>query len=999
VTGKITDENSQGLPGASVVVSGTSKGTTTDLDGNYSLEAPSDATLTISFVGYKTLEIPVGGRSKIDIQMIVDAEQLEEIVVVGYGQQKRAEVTGAISSISSEDITAVPITSAEQALQGRAAGVSVVSNGVPGSSPIIRIRGVGTMNDNSPLIVVDGIIGARLEDLNPSDIESFEILKDASTTAIYGALGANGVVLVTTKKGKSGKARITFDSWTGVQTQNKRFDLLNTDQYIQYATEIGQLQNPVAVPARITDPQYASYRNIDTDWQDALFQSGVMQNYSLGVSGGTENSSYMISAGYVDQEGIITNTGFNRFNLRANSDFTSGNLKVGQTLNVSVTEQNPYFNGGGRSPIEHVIKMAPYLPVYNPDNLGGFQGPLSPLDNQDAENPIRVLELDQRTNNGETVQGTVYTQYEIIEGLQAKTQLGVNYRNTLYENFVPMFDDAQNDGGGQHFRDRALITKNTTKSRSIIWTNSLSYSKTINDRHNIQALVLYESQASDWSQVNASSNNLITDQIDQLSLFEASLSSRSTEYRRKGYLGRINYNYDGKYIFAASMRRDASSRFGANNRWGNFPSVALGWRMSEETFLSGNDFISNLKLRGSWGVVGNDRIGDYSYSATLTNNYNYSIGAGEALAIGTTAAGPPSPDLKWEETTMINIGVDFGVLGDKLTLALEYYKNKSNDLLMYVPLSPSLGYHSPSLPKNVGSVETKGVEMVLGYNDREGELQWSANLNLGSSTNEVISLGDVAALQGGGFENQNITRAVVGEPLFHFYGHVMDGIFQTDADVSSHATQQNAQAGDIRFKDIAGAPDENGNPTAPDGVIDANDRTVIGNPYPKLNYGLSANAEYKNFDLSFFITGVAGNDIYNTNKYDLEGMPRLFNSGVAVLNRWTGPNTSNTVPRALGAGENVGVSTRFVESGAYTRLRNISIGYNIPSTVLGDKISKLRIYVSGQNLITLTGYSGLDPEIGTHTTTNSTQQNFQLGIDRGNFPQPKSFVAGVQLSF
>lgn len=1001
VTGKVLsgDDDSE-LPGVNIVVQGTIIGTVTDIQGDYSLEVPDETSvLVISSVGFVTEAITVGTRTVIDITLSPDVTSLSEIVVVGYGTQKRAEVTGAITSISADLIAEVPITSAEQALQGRAPGVVVISNGTPGTSPIIRIRGLGTMNDNNPLIVVDGIIGARLEDLNPSDIESFEVLKDASTTAIYGALGANGVILVTTKKGTKGGIKVSFNAWVGVQTQKKRFDLLNTDQYVQYATDIGNLQDPVAIPARITDPQYASYLQNDTDWQDALFQDGIMQNYSIGVSGGSDKSSYRLSAGYVDQEGIVTNTGFQRFNLRANSSFNVGKFKFGETVNVSLTEQNPYFNTGGRSPIEHTIKMAPYLPIYNPDNLGGFQGPLSTLDNQDAENPIRGLELDQRTNNGETIQGTFYGQYEIIDGLKLKSQLGFDYRNTLYENFIPMFDDAQNDGGGQHFREKALITKNTTKNQSIIWTNSLNYVKTFAERHNIEALVVYEIQSSDWSRINASSNNEITDQINQLSLFEANLSSASSEYRREGYLARVNYNFDGKYIFAASYRRDASSRFGANNRWGNFPSLAAGWRISEESFMSNTNFISNLKLRGSWGVVGNDRIGDYAYSATLTNNYNYSFGPGEVLGIGTTAAGPSSPDLKWEETTMTNVGLDFGVLDDKLTLAMEYYNNRSDDLLMYEPLAPSLGYHSPSLPRNVGSVETKGFEMTLGYNDREGDFQWSANFNLGTSKNEVISLGAVGGIGGGSFENQNISRAVVGEPLFHFYGYVMEGIFQTDQDVLDHATQQNAQAGDVMFKDIAGDPDENGDPTGPDGVIDGNDRTVIGNPYPDLSYGLSANFNYKNFDLNFFFIGVSGNDIYNTNIYDLQGMPRLFNTSVAVLDRWTGPNTSNTIPRALGAGENVQVSSRFVEDGSYGRLRNISLGYNIPTGVFNNMISKFRVYISGQNLITISNYSGLDPEIGTHVTTDSGDQNTELGIDRGNFPLPKSYVAGIQLTF
>jgi TonB-linked SusC/RagA family outer membrane protein len=1001
VTGKVLSvEDNSGLPGVNIVVKGTTVGTVTDIEGNYSLEVPGEnSVLVFSSVGYVSEEITVGSRTVIDFTLKADVTALSEIVVVGYGTQKRAEVTGAISSITSEAITEVPITSAEQALQGRAAGVNVVSNGQPGSSPVIRIRGLGTVNDNNPLIVVDGIVGARLEDINPNDIQSIEVLKDASTTAIYGALGANGVVMVTTKTGTKGKAKVNVDAWVGVQTQKKRYDVLNTDQYIQYATDVGNLQDPVAIPVRITDPQYASYLQNDTNWQDAIFQDGVMQNYNIGVSGGTEASSYMFSAGYMDQEGIIINTGFKRFNFRANSDFSVGKFKFGETLTTSINSQQPYLDAGGRSQIEHSIKMAPYLPIYNPDNLGGFQGPLSPLDNQDAENPVRAMSLTDRVNGSETILGTLYGQWEIIDGLKLKTQGGLNYRNSNTDQFIPMFDDAQNDGGGQHFSDRAQIMKNHAKNQSVIWTNSLTYTRTFAEKHNLEALLVAETQNGEYSSVNTSSTNLITDELNQVSLNEASLSSALYEYSRVGYLGRLNYNYEGKYILAASFRRDASSRFGANNRWGNFPSFAAGWRISEEAFMSTAAAISNLKLRGSWGKVGNDRIGDYRYSATLTNNYNYSFTGSEVLGIGTTAVGPANSDLKWEETTMLNIGLDVGFMNDQITLAAEYYKNQSDDLLMELPLSSSLGFHTASIASNVGSVETSGFEFVLGYNDYEGDFQWSANLNLGTSKNEVLSLGGVESIAGGGFENQNITRVVVGEPMFHFYGYEMEGIFQDQTDVDNHATQNNAEPGDVKFRDIAGAPDENGNPTGPDGVIDANDRTIIGNPYPKINYGLSANFDFKGFDFGFFLIGVSGNDVYNTNIYDLQGMTRLFNSGVDVLDRWTGPGTSNTIPRALGAGENVQVSTRFIEDGSYMRLRNISLGYTIPTSAFNNAVSRLRVYISGQNIFTISNYSGLDPEIGTHLTTDSNQQNFQLGIDRGNFPLPKSFTAGVQLTF
>lgn len=999
VSGQVSDENGQALPGASIVVKGASIGTTTDLNGNYKLTVSDDANLTISFVGYKTLDIPIGGRSTIDIQMELDAEQLEEIVVVGYGTQKRAEVTGAISSIGSDVISQVPITTAEQALQGRAAGVTLVSNGSPGSAPIIRVRGLGTVNDNAPLIVIDGVVGARLQDLNPGDIESMQVLKDASTTAIYGALGANGVIMVTTKKGASGAPKVTFETWQGVQTQNKSYDVLNTQQYIQYARDWGAIPGG-SVPARITDPQYSSYLNTDTNWQEEVYQSAEMSNYNIGVSGGTANSNYRISTSYLDQEGVVRSTDFNRFNFRANTNFTLGKLKLGQTLSASINQQKGLNDSGGRSILEHAIKMPPYLKVYNPNNLGGYQGPQSTLDLQDAENPIRILELESRLNKQETLLGSIYAEYEVIDGLKFKTQGGLELRNWDFNSFTPSFDDSQNDGGGQHFSPNgAAITKDGGKTESKIWTNSLSYTKKINDFHTIDIVLVAESQTIDYNEVKVSSTNEITDELNQVSTELASISSLSNRYVREGYVGRVNYNYDGKYMFAASLRRDASSRFGSKNRWGTFPSVAAGWRISEESFLKENNLVSNLKLRASWGKVGNDRIGDYRYSSTLTNNYNYPFGASEGLGIGTTASGPVDANLKWEETSMVNVGLDLGLMQDQLTFSLEYYKNKSDDLLMDQPLPVSTRIHGSSITRNVGSVETSGFEFSAGYNDFEGEFQWSVNVNLGTANNEVQSLGDAESITGGSFENQNISRTVVGESMFHFYGYVMDGIFQTQGDVDGHATQANAEPGDVRFKDISGAPDADGNPTGPDGVIDANDRTIIGNPFPDFTYGINATASYKGFDFNVFFSGVSGNDVYNTNLYDLQGMPRLFNAGAEVLNRWTGPNTSNTIPRLNGAGENVQVSSRFVEDGSFLRVKNISIGYNVPASLLKDKVSKVRIYVSAQNLLTFTSYSGLDPEIGAYVNNNAQDRNSELGIDRGNYPMPMSFVGGIQISF
>lgn len=980
ISGTVSDGTGP-LPGANVLVKGTSNGTTTDFDGNYTLQnVEGSAVLVFSFVGFVSQEIAVNNRTTIDVNLVEDATSLEDVIVVGYGTQSRASVTGAISSIDSDEIASLPVSTAEQALQGRAPGVTVTNSGSPGTRPAVTIRGLGSPNSNGPLYVIDGIIASDISNLSANDIESIQVLKDASTTAVYGSQGSNGVILVTTKQGsRSGLTSITLDAYTGVQFTNERYDVLNTDEYVQFAAELG------SPPQRTTDPQYASFLDNNTNYQDAIFRTGLMRNYNLGLSGGGENSNYRFSAGYLNQEGTIIETEFERFTFRANSTFNVGRLKFGETLGVSFSLQNPERAGGGRSLIEHAIKAAPYLPIYNPDNLGGFQGPNSALDGQDAENPVRVQTLGNAENKAISVIGSIYAEYEIIDDLTFKSQVGLDYNNYKNSNFIPSYND--DSDGGTHTFGFAQITKNTGIFQSLTFTNSLNYKKTFAEYHNVEFLLLTEKQEIKNENINASSQNPISDEVNQLSLTGAGLSSGSSEYNRLGYLGRLNYNYDQKYIFSASLRRDASSRFGQNNRWGWFPSVSVGWNIGRESFLQDTD-INNLKLRGSYGLTGNDKIGDYRYSATLLTDFIYPFGG--AAADGTTANGLPNPNLKWEETTMTNIGLDLGLMNDQFTMSLEYYINKSDDLLINRPLSVSLGFNDPNITENVGSVETKGFELNLGYSDYEGDFTWSANLNLGSSRNEVLTLGTVTEINGGGFENENLSRITVGEPLFYFYGLQTDGIYQNQAEVDAVFTanpgQTIVQPGDIRFKDLNG-----------DGDITADDRTKIGNPYPDVSYGFNGSANYKNFDLNIFITGVAGNDVYNTNIYDLQGMTRLFNSGTAVLDRWTGPGTSNSIPRALGAGANVSASDRFIEDGSYTRLRNVTLGYTFPEGVISEYLTKFRIYLSGQNLVTLTDYSGLDPEVGSSTVINNSA--YEYGIDRGNYPQPKSVLFGLQVTF
>lgn len=973
VSGVVTDNTGVPLPGVSVIVQGTTKGVSTDFDGVYTVENVSSTdNLVFSYVGMTPQTITIGNKSVIDVILQSSAESLDEVVIVGYGSQSRADVTGAISTVDAEKMGAVPVTNAESALQGRAAGLTVANSGVPGSTPSVLIRGLGSVGNNNPLYVIDGVIVGNLSGISPNDIESVSVLKDASTTAVYGAQGSSGVVVVTTKKGKNGKGQLKFNTYTGFQTVAKRYDVLNTIDYLKYAAELGVFPN-----------RPLSTYTTNTDWQDEIFRDGLIQDYNVSYSGGNENSSHLFSAEYLKQEGTLIDTGFERYSFRANSSTKFGKITVGESMSISFGKQNPERDEEGRSLIEHAIKAAPYLSVYNSNNLGGFQGPSSSADGQDAVNPVRVQTLGDAVNKTLGIIGNVYAELEIIEGLNFKTQVGLDYYTYNNRSFKPSYSDDSVEGSTTHAQNYAAITRNNGNGQTIIFDNSLTYSKTLNDVHNFEVLALVEKYEGKNESQNASSRNAVTDEVDQLSNEDSSVNSSSSEVNKIGYLGRINYNYDGKYIASVSYRRDASSRFGANKRWANFYSASAGWNIAKEKFMEDLDF-SNLKLRASYGTVGSDAIGDYLYAPSLTGGFEYPIGG--AVAFGVTANGGSNQDLQWETKEIINVGLDAGLFNEKFTASLEYYQNTSDELLIYIPSVLSSGINAGSLPVNAGSVETKGFELVLGFNDYDGDFTWSANLNLGTSKNEVISLGARDNITGSPYKlgGADVTRTVVGESLFHFYGLVSDGIYQNqeevDAVFTANPNQVIVKPGDIRFKDLNG-----------DGTINSDDRTIIGNPFPDVTYGLNLDANYKNFDMSLFITGVAGNEIFNTNTYDLVGgANRLFNVSQSYYdNKWSAANPTGTEPRILGAPQNNGISDRFVEDGSYTRLKNISLGYTFSNETFEKYFSKLRLYVSGQNLVTISDYSGLDPEIG----------GGEFGIDRGKYPQPKSVLVGVQVSF
>ncbi|GAA3602518.1 TonB-dependent receptor [Flavivirga amylovorans] len=978
ITGTISDSNGP-LPGANVIVKGTSNGTGADFDGKYSLtNVDANATLIFSYVGYETLEIAVDGKSVIDVVLVEDMSALSEIVVVGYGKTSRRLVTGAISSVKSEDINRTPITSADQALQGQAPGVTVINGGSPGTAPQVQIRGLGTFGNSQPLYVIDGIVSASINEINPNDIETMDVLKDASTAAIYGSRASNGVVIITTKKGKTGKTKVTFDSYISSQSVPKTLDLLDTNQFRQYA------EGTYGLPPRYTTDE-ASTR-INTDWQDEVFQTAFVHNSNLSVSGGSDTAVFNISAGYIDQEGIIINTGFNRASLRANSEFKIGNkFKIGETLTIADSEMKNEEENGDRTLIEHMIKSLPYTPVFNPANPGGFGGTDTTLDNgSDPENPVRLQTISSNTTDVSKILGSLYASYEFIDGLEYKFQYGFERTSTSTNIHRPSFDEGINQRTAAQLDQQANIFNSDT------YTNSLTYSTTFNEVHNLDLLAVVEKFETKARNNRSQATNPLTDAVTVIQ-GNGQITNQLFEYGLISYIGRVNYNYNNKYLLSASLRRDGTSRFGKGNKWANFPAVSLGWVLSEEEFLKDSNTISNLKLRASWGVTGNDGSVEYAFESGLINTYNY---IGVARNVGASNFGSPNPDLKWEEATMTNIGLDLGLLNNALNVSLEYYNNDIEDVIVPIPNVTSDGLGALFTQRNGASTNTKGFEFNIGYNhDKGGDFSWSANLNLGTSKNEATKLSDdLSFIESSVFEGENLSRITEGESLFYFYGLQTDGLFQQGDDTSA---QPNAAPGDIRFVD------QNG-----DGSIDSNDNVKIGNPFPEFTYGINLSANYKNFDATLFFSGVSGNDIYNTNLYDLEGMTRLFNAGTAVLDRWTPTNTNTSVPRfTADHSDNVNRSDRFIEDGSYAKLRNLTIGYSLSkatlSSIANGVFSKFRVYATGQNVFTITDYSGYDPEIGGSSTVTPGQQSAAagVGIDRGVYPQPRSFILGVQLAF
>ncbi|MCK0148248.1 TonB-dependent receptor [Arenibacter sp. F26102] len=980
VTGSVTDATGTPLPGASIVEKGTANGTQSDFDGNFAIEASGNATLLISYIGFMPQEVAIGGRSTIDIVLEEDASQLEEVVLVGYGTQSRASITNAISSVSSEDLVETPAIGVQQALQGRAAGVQVVNTGTPGSDPLVTIRGLGTFGNNSPLYVVDGVPTGSLNNIPAESIESVDVLKDASSAAIYGSRGSNGVILIKTKAGRpSVKPVFQFSTYAGLATNPKTLDLLNADQYRQYASEAYDA-DPVA-PGNQVYPglQPGNFDPaVNTDWQDEVFRTGVVQNYNVQASGGSETATYSVNAGYLKQEGTLIETDFQRYSLGLNTNIKlSDKIKVGQTFNLGVSRRHP-----GEAIFSSLLRITPTIPVYD-ESTNFYSEVTTSFDGQDANNPVRLLRNNDNLDTSTSIVGSLFGSYEIVEDLTYTLTIGLDHSFNNTDNF------SRSILTGSRQRLNAETEKVRRKSMGTVITNTLNYNTSINNLHNIDVLAGYERNKGNYEQVDAMTRNSLTDFVENLNPGDIiNVSSFTSENNLHSLFGRASYDFDKKLLLSGTIRADGSSRFGPENRWGYFPSVSGGVNLGK-IFFEDNTSISDLKLRGSWGITGNNNIGDYLYDFGLQTNFNYVFDGN--LVSGTRPSRLANPALKWEELTSINIGADLGLFNNAFTFSAEYFINQSDGLLVDVPTPRSSGDTRGTITQNVGGTESKGLEFVMAFKDYEGDFTWGANFNaFANLSSEVTSLGNVEAIFNGSFYQQNHNRLLVGESMFHFFGYRTDGIFQNQAEVDAYATQNNAEPGNIRYVDV------NNN-----GVVNADDRVIIGNPIPDVTLGLDLNFAYKNLDASIFLNGVYGNDTYAGYRYTTEQQARLFNMSTVVMDRWSPTNPSNTIPKATpGFTGNELVSDRFIEDGSFTRLRSITLGYTIPETALqgfsDGALSSLRFYLSGQNIATWTKYSGYDPEIVPGQSGGTVTA---IGLDLGNYAPPRTILAGLQVKF
>lgn len=991
----ISASDNSPIIGATVMEEHTTNGIMTDFDGNFTIKVEEGSNLAVSFVGMKTFSQNVSlfeDLSKIVIELQDAVMDLDDVVVIGYGVQKKSTVTGAISSIDSKDMEKLPVQRAEQALQGKVAGVAVASSsGQPGATVAVSIRGVGTTGNSQPLYIVDGSPSGDISYLAASDISNMEVLKDAAASSIYGARGANGVIIITTKKGAVGELKVSYDGYVGVQRPARTVDMMNAEEYAVVMNDA--YYRAGYDTAYVSNETLAKIGTEGTDWQKELFSTNaIMQNHSVTMSGGSDKATQSVSLSYLSQEGIVSEdkSKYERFNGRINLNQKAydDRLNTGLSLVYShIRSQGVDANGEYDSPTGHALNMDPLTSVYNED--GSFGMPYNP-GMQEIVNPLGKLYYLHDSYRTDKVVANLFAQYEIVPNLKFRSNIGIDFSYQTHDTYTPIYYLSS-----IRKNETSDVSKSINRWYTYNWENTLTYSKTFDKKHDFTALIGTSAVTSKWEDLGGSGSELTIDTPDNAYLSNiGNIESMSTygsasENSLLSAFGRVNYAYANKYLASVTMRYDGSSRFGANNRFAFFPSVSTGWVVSEENFLNGRTgSLAFIKLRASWGQNGNENIGDFNYLSSISNDNNYNWDTGSPVN-GSAPTKVSNPDLRWETSEQLDLGFDLR-FDNGLYSTFDYYVKTTKDLLITAPIPGYVGNNPPTV--NGGTVKNNGMEFLLGYDKRSGDFTYGASLNLTTNKNEMTAINnDEGRLYGanvGPSGLKNITMAEVGQPIGFFWGLETDGVFQTQQEVDAHAKdgeliQKTASAGDFRYVD------QNG-----DGEINDNDRIYLGDPHANFTYGINLNLGYKGFDMNMFFYGVAGNQIIDaTRRYDLSAA----NFHTDYIDRWTGAGSTNDMPQISWDDSN-GNFSRFsdfmVKDANYFRLKNLQVGYTLPETAL-EKIclESARFYVSGENLFTITGYKGYDPEIG------STGDIFQTGIDKGVYPKSTMFSFGMNLKF
>ncbi len=990
ITGTVT-EGDDGIPliGGTVIIKGTTTGTSTGPDGNYRITVSgSEDILVFQFVGLTTQEVPAGDRTVIDINMQTATTALDELVVIGYGTQKKSDLTGSVAVVTADELIKTNAPTLDRALQGKAAGVLVTNiSGMPGSGVSIKIRGIGSINRNSePLYVIDGVPAGGLSTLNPADIESVQILKDASATAIYGARGSNGVIIIETKLGGSGPPKVSFSAYSGVSKIPRQFDIMNADEYVQLTREAYDLDPGREIPLHYSDSVRAAHGNVDTDWQEELNRPAWNQNYNLSVYGGNEKSNFGISGNYYQEDGILLKSQYERINLRANSDFKIGErLKIGESLTITQTNSDLPSHRTQGNPWVTSVQASPLMSIYEPKNLGGYAGPTDTTTVvNDRTNPIAEQMLSDNQSNLTRILASTYAELEIFKGFKYKFTLGLDYRISQGFQWSPEYELGNI---GLRSNPVSTLRQSTYDSRFMLVQNMVTYENSFAG-HNFRILAGHTTEQTRSQDYSATGKEFINPELNVLAqaTIPSVVSGHRNEHKIESYLARITYDYNGKYLLTASIRRDGSTNFGSSNRYGYFPSFSLGWKISED-FLQHIDQINMLKIRFGYGATGNENIGSFQYLERMdkpTNSW-YVFGAGQNTYYGgMTLASHGNPDVRWESAKMTNIGLDLFAFNNKLQFSAEYYLKNQDNMLVRVPLPFVMG-KLPGVADpyvNLGEVQNRGFEFNAIWKKSMGRFQYSVNANITTIKNEVVYL------PGDDIWNSSATSITTeGHTIGSFYGYVADGIFQSQEEIDNHATQETGTApGDIRFRDLNY-----------DGEITEKDRTIIGKALPDLDLGFGFDCSYRGFDFALFFHGMQGLHVFNGLRSNIglatDPSAKDVNKLSEVMDYWSEDHSSTSMTRLSlsDPNDNNRFSSWFVEDASFLRVKNLQIGYTLPGELIRN-ISRIRIYVSSTNLYTFTQYRGYDPEIGSSDVLN-------MGFDGGNYPVPRMLQFGLQADF